>query len=67
MSDDELRTALQKLAEPVSGTARPATRDEVIAEVDRRRRRRWVGGGAAAACVAAIAVGASIVAGGPTG
>jgi hypothetical protein len=67
MSDDELRTALQKLAEPVSGTARPATRDEVIAEVDRRHRRRWVGGGAAAACVAAIAVGASIVAGGPTG
>jgi hypothetical protein len=67
MSDDELRTALQKLAEPVSGSARPGVRDDVIGEVDRRRRRRWLGGGAAAACVAAIAVGATIVTGGPTG
>lgn len=63
MSDDELRTALQKLAAPVSGAARPTTRDEVIAEVDRRNRRRWVGAGAVAAGVAAVLVGGSLVAG----
>lgn len=63
MSDDELRTALQKLAEPVSGSARPTTRDEVIAEVDRRNRRRWISGGAVAAGVAGALVSASLVTG----
>ncbi|MGH3508350.1 MAG: hypothetical protein ACRDO2_14220 [Nocardioidaceae bacterium] len=67
MSDDELRTALQKLAEPVSGSARPATRDDVIAEVERRTRRRWLGVGATAASVAVVAVGATIVTGTGTG
>lgn len=64
MSDDELRSALQKLAEPVSGAARPGTRDHVIAEVGRRTRRRWIGIGAAAAVsTAVVAVGATVVTG----
>jgi hypothetical protein len=67
MSDDELRTALQKLAEPVSGSERPTTREEVIAEVDRRNRRRWISGGAVAAGVAGVLVGASLVTGSLSG
>jgi hypothetical protein len=61
MSDEELRTALQKLAEPVPATSRPGTRDAILAEVDRRHRRRWVRVGMAAAAVTGVAIGSTLV------
>jgi hypothetical protein len=61
MSDNELRTALQRLAEPVPGASRPETRDAILDEVDRRRRRSWTRAGVAAAAVAGLALGTSLL------
>src|SRR5919201_3978204 len=63
MSDEELRRALQRLADT------PTTRESVLAEVDRRvrRRRRFGGGLTMAAVVTAVALGAGLLTGGLPG